>query len=197
MLVVDRRALSHVDRMAERVELLWTNERSGHRGAGGPPRQGVGANYQISTNTFLDNSGLRPITWIFDYLRALAYLVGIVAVTGLTLALAARARQHALDYHLARRMGLTRMQNVTVPDHRTRLAGRVRLRTRHRHRDRGRRPRLPVARPLPLAAAAPDVSGAAVTAAYTLVTAAVITAIGAIAVQRWYDRSNPAMLLRE
>jgi predicted lysophospholipase L1 biosynthesis ABC-type transport system permease subunit len=183
--------------MAERVELLWTNSDQATEALATLRAQGVGANYQITTNTFLDNSGLRPITWIFDYLRALAYLVGIVAVTGLTLALAARACQHALDYHLARRMGLTRMQNVrslTIElgslvgfgcalgvATATGAVGLV-----YRLLDLYRSLPPPPTYPVPT-----------VTAAYTLVTAAVVTGIGAVTVQRWYDRSNPAMLLRE
>jgi putative ABC transport system permease protein len=197
MLVIDRRALTHVDRMAERVELLWTTNDDATAALAALRADGVGANYQITTNTFLDNSGLRPITWIFGYLRALAYLVGVVALTGLTLALAARARQHALDYHLARRMGLTRMQNTrsltielgTLIGFGCALGiatatGAVALVYRMLDLYRSLPP--PPTYPVPATAAA-----------YALGTAVLMTGVGAIAMQRWYDRTNPSELLRE
>ena len=197
MVVVDRRALSHVDKLAERVELLWTSRDQLAPALAALRADGVEVNYQITATTFLDNTGLRPITWIFDYLRALAYLIGVVALTGLTLALAARARQHALDYHLARRMGLTRMQNtrsLTIELGAlvgfgcalgmATASGAVAL----------------VYRLLDLYASLPPPPTypvPTVAAAYALVAAVLFTAIGAITMQRWYDASNPAMLLRE
>lgn len=197
MVVVDRRALHGVDPMAERVELLWTSNDQVRAALAALRADGVGANYQITTNTFLDNSGLRPITWIFDYLRALAYLVGVVALTGLTLALAARARQHALDYHMSRRMGLTRMQNtrsLTVELGAlvgfgcalgvATASGAVALVYKLLDLYRSLPP--PPTYPVPTVAVA-----------YAVITAIVVTGIGAITVQRWYDRTKPATLLRE
>lgn len=111
MLVVNRAALTHVDRQAERVEELWTTPAALTPALAALTADKVDANYQITTNTFLDNSGLRPVTWMFTYLQALAALIGLVSLTGLTLALAARTKQRALAYHMSIRMGLTPAQD--------------------------------------------------------------------------------------
>ncbi|MEO9133405.1 MAG: FtsX-like permease family protein, partial [Jatrophihabitantaceae bacterium] len=48
-----------------------------------------------------------PVTWIFGYLRALALLIGAVAVAGLVFALGARTRRRTVSYVMSRRMGLS------------------------------------------------------------------------------------------
>jgi putative ABC transport system permease protein len=111
LLVVDRADLPRLDPQTDRTEEVWTD--SGNVGAAlaALNRDGVDANYEISTNSFLDTTGLRPVTWIFSYLRALAYLTGLVALAGLTFALTTRTRRRALAYHLSRRMSLSRRQH--------------------------------------------------------------------------------------
>lgn len=197
MIVLNRAALRHVDPMAERVEELWTTSAQVTSALAALRADGVDANYQISTDTFLDSSGLRPVTWIFNYLRALALLTGLVALTGLTLALAARTRQQALAYHLARRMGLGRAQNLrslcvelgsllgfgcgagfAVAS--GAVASVYRL--------------VDLYGDLPPPPTYPAPTSAAVIAA---LAAAVLIVVGALSLQRLYERSSPSALLRQ
>ena len=109
MLVVNRAALPpRMPPLTERVEEVWTNGASVTAALAALRHDGVDANYEITPKSFLDNTGLRPVTWIFGYLRALAYLTGLVAFTALAFAFTARTRRRALSYYLARRMGLNR-----------------------------------------------------------------------------------------
>ncbi len=197
MIVVNRAALRHVDPLAERVEELWTTSAQVTPALAALRADGVDANYQISTDTFLDSSGLRPVTWIFDYLRALALLTGLVAVTGLTLALAARTRQQALAYHMARRMGLGRAQNLRSLCVELGIllglgcgagfavaSGAVAsvYQLVDLYRDLPPPPTYPVP----------------ITAALAIaLAAAVLTIVGALSLQRLYERSTPSTLLRQ
>lgn len=197
MVVVDRDALAHVDRMAERVEELWTTKSQLPAALAALRSGGVDANYQISTTTFLDNSGLRPVTWIFNYLRSLAVLTGLVALTGLTLALATRTRHQALAYHLARRMGLGRGQHLrslavelsilvavgcTIGGAVAAAAVALGYRLIDLYRDLPPPPTYPV----PIA-----------TAAGIAIAAVAVVAAGVLCLQTLYDRSNPNTLLRQ
>lgn len=108
LLVVNRAALpTHLPPLTDRNEEVWTTTASAPAALAALRRDGVDPNYEITPNSFLDNTGLRPVTWIFGYLRALAYLTGLVAVTALAFAFTARTRRRALSYYLARRMGLS------------------------------------------------------------------------------------------
>jgi hypothetical protein len=111
LLVVDRALLPPLDPQADRTEEIWTDAADAVPALAALRRDGVAANYEITPGSFLDSTGLRPLTWIFGYLRALAYLTGLVALSGLVFALTARTRRRALAYRLALRMGLTRRQH--------------------------------------------------------------------------------------
>lgn len=109
LLVVNRAALpAQLPVFTDRMEELWTDP--AHEGAALAALRaaGVDATFRVSPATFLDSTGLRPVTWLFGYLRALAYLTGAVAMTALAFAFTARTRRRALSYYLARRMGLSR-----------------------------------------------------------------------------------------
>jgi putative ABC transport system permease protein len=108
LLVVDRAALPTLPADTDRIEEIWTSDASAPAALAALRRDDVAASYEVSPRTFLNSTRLRPVTWIFGYLRALAYLTGLIALTALTFAFAARTRRLALSYHLARRMGLTR-----------------------------------------------------------------------------------------
>jgi putative ABC transport system permease protein len=109
LLVVNRRAFpTTLPAYTDRMEEIWTDPAHEAAALAALARDHVDPLFQISPDTFLDNTGLRPVTWIFGYLRALAYLAGLVAVTALAFAFTARTRRWALSYYLSRRMGLTR-----------------------------------------------------------------------------------------
>jgi len=108
LLVVDRAALPALPVDTDRIEEVWTSNASAPAALAALRRDGVPASYEVSPRTFLNSTRLRPVTWIFGYLRALAYMTGLIALTALTFAFTARTRRLALSYHLARRMGLTR-----------------------------------------------------------------------------------------
>lgn len=111
LVVVNGAALPRLDPAVDLTREVWTDPAHLQAALAALRADGVAANYEISPATFLDSTGLRPVTWLFDYLRALAYLIGLIAVAGLGFALAARTRRHALAYHLARRMGLSRRRH--------------------------------------------------------------------------------------
>jgi putative ABC transport system permease protein len=111
LVVVNRAALPRLDADVDLTQEVWTDQPHLPAALAALHADGVDANYEISPMTFLNSTGLRPVTWLFEYLRALAYLIGLIAVAGLGLALAARTRRHALAYHLSRRMGLTRRRH--------------------------------------------------------------------------------------
>jgi len=107
MLVVDRAALARVDPFVNRVEEVWTTNAQRQACLAAVGRDDVGISAEISPTSFLGHTGLLPIGWIGNYLRALAVLAGVIAATGLVLALGARTRERTASYVLARRMGLT------------------------------------------------------------------------------------------
>jgi len=51
---------------------------------------------------------LAAVTWTYGFFSALGALTGVIAIGGLLLYLATRARSRALSYGLTRRMGLRR-----------------------------------------------------------------------------------------
>jgi putative ABC transport system permease protein len=109
LLVVNRAALpAQLPVFTDRMEELWTDPAHEPAALAALQAAGVDPTFRVSPTTFLDTTGLRPVTWLFGYLRALAYLTGTVAVTALAFAFTARTRRRALSYYLARRMGLSR-----------------------------------------------------------------------------------------
>ena len=108
LLVVDRRTLASVDWYVNRVEEVWTSNRELTACLATLRRRDVEVFAEVTPRTFLGSSGLLPITWVFGYLRALAVLTGLVALSGLIFALTSRTRRRTTFYVLARRMGLTK-----------------------------------------------------------------------------------------
>ncbi len=56
---------------------------------------------------FTTDTNLRPVTWTFDYLRAIAGLVAAVSITGLLLYAVSRQRRQLPAYVMLRRMGMS------------------------------------------------------------------------------------------
>lgn len=106
LLVLDRAALTHVDRYAGQTQEVWTTTTDLPACVTALHRHHVSTIYQLNPNTFLTSTGLLPLTWIAGYLRALAILAGLVALTGLIFALGARVRRQTAAYVLTRRMGM-------------------------------------------------------------------------------------------
>ncbi|MDQ2796605.1 MAG: hypothetical protein M3Y06_05500, partial [Actinomycetota bacterium] len=107
LVVMEARHLPVANALVDRSDELWTTTTNVTPALDRLRQQGVEANYAISPTTFLDSSGLRPVTWVFGYLRAIALLTGAVGVAGLGYAFASRTRRRAHAYHLARRMGMS------------------------------------------------------------------------------------------
>jgi hypothetical protein len=72
-----------------------------------PKLQDLGAQPLLGLNRqqAVDGSVLQFATWSFDFVRALGVFVGLLVVAALVLHLAARQRQHALEFAFLRRMG--------------------------------------------------------------------------------------------
>jgi putative ABC transport system permease protein len=112
LLVVPRRTLDHIDPYANRVEEIWTSSDRLPAAVAALQRIGRPPVREISPGQFLGATQLRPVTWTFGYLQALAVLIGLIAVAGLLLYLSARQRATLVSYVLLRRLGLTRRAHV-------------------------------------------------------------------------------------
>ena len=110
--VVDRTALADVDPQADRQNQIWTSAADHDAARLTVMRDGYTILADVTPHQIVTATGLLPLTWIFDYLRALAIMIGLVAVVGLVFALAARTRQRTVSYVLSRRMGLTRVAHL-------------------------------------------------------------------------------------
>jgi putative ABC transport system permease protein len=106
MVVIDRSAIPRIDPGADIANQLWTSD--AHLGSALALLQNDGLTMlgKLTTDVAIGSTGLLPVTWIFDYLRALAILIGVVAIAGLVFALAARTRRRTVSYVMSRRMGL-------------------------------------------------------------------------------------------
>jgi putative ABC transport system permease protein len=107
LLVVNRTALAHVDPALNRANEAWTVPAQVAAIDARIQRDGYRVLGRLNPAIRVGNSGLLPITWIFGYLRALAILIGAVAIAGLVFALSARTRRRTVAYVMSRRMGLT------------------------------------------------------------------------------------------
>ena len=118
MIVVDSHALSTVDdavtagAQTERLNQFWTNAHQYGRA-----RALIGANhfsvlFELTSDVVVGTTGLLPVTWLFGYLRALAVLIGVVAIAGLVFGLAARTRRRRVSYVLSRRMGMSKIAHL-------------------------------------------------------------------------------------
>lgn len=112
MIVVDQRALAGIDDGTERTNQVWTDD-----SRYGQARRLVEADrysvlFELTSRIVVGTTGLLPVTWVFGYLRALAILIGVVAIAGLVFGLAARTRSRRVSYVLSRRMGMSRATHV-------------------------------------------------------------------------------------
>lgn len=114
MLVVDRGRLGEADRYADRQIEVWTNQEHVDALMRSLAAQGVEVDRQRTPDTFVTAVDLLPVTWTFDYLRTIASLTGLIAITALLLYLAVRQRQRFAAYHLSARMGLRPSGQVRV-----------------------------------------------------------------------------------
>ena len=112
MVVVDRTALDKVDPIFDRNNQIWTSEADNVPVRNVLDRLGYNVLDELSPQIVINTTGLLPLTWIFSYLRALAIMIGLVAIVGLVFSLAARTRRRTVSYVLSRRMGLTRAAHV-------------------------------------------------------------------------------------
>ena len=112
LLVVDRHALSGLDRFAERTEEVWTTNRDAGPAGAAIAAGGIRVTGRLSGDDIVRNTELYPLTWTFGYVGALAVLAGVIGVLALMLYLAARQRTRVAAYALSRRMGLTRRRHV-------------------------------------------------------------------------------------
>ena len=112
MVVVDRAALRDVDPNADRNNQVWTSTAHITAARNVIDRAGYSVLDEVTPNVVVATTGLLPLTWIFSYLRALAIMIGMVAIAGLIFALAARTRRRTVSYVLSRRMGLTKAAHL-------------------------------------------------------------------------------------
>jgi putative ABC transport system permease protein len=112
MVVVDRTALSHVDTNADRLNQVWTSDAQLDEAVLWIKAAGYNVLTEITSDVVIGTTGLLPVTWILGYLRALAILIGVVAIAGLVFALAARTRRRTVSYVLSRRMGMTKLTHL-------------------------------------------------------------------------------------
>jgi putative ABC transport system permease protein len=112
MLVLDRGSLAHIDPAVDRGNEVWTSAAQVDAVSRVIARDGYTVLTQFAAQVRVTNSGLLPVTWIFGYLRALAVLIGAVAIAGTVFALSARTRRRAVAYVMSRRMGLTKRAHL-------------------------------------------------------------------------------------
>ncbi|HJQ41486.1 MAG TPA: ABC transporter permease [Jatrophihabitantaceae bacterium] len=112
MVVVDRTALDDVAITSDRNNQVWTSERDNIPVRNVLDKLGYNVLDELTPDILINTTGLLPLTWIFSYLRALAIMIGLVAIVGLVFALAARTRRRTVSYVLSRRMGLTRAAHL-------------------------------------------------------------------------------------
>jgi len=112
MIVVDATSLVNVDTNADRENQMWTSTAELDSALAWLDTHGDSVLTEITSDVVIGTTGLLPVTWIFGYLRALAILIGVIAVAGLVFALAARTRRRTVSYVLSRRMGMTKLAHV-------------------------------------------------------------------------------------
>ncbi|PZS03609.1 MAG: hypothetical protein DLM56_08495 [Pseudonocardiales bacterium] len=111
LVVIDARRLPAVDPNVEYVSEVWSTKPHAEVLAA-MATQGAREFYQITPVGVIDATSYLSVSWTFGYLEALAALVGVVAVGGLLLYLATRARSRSVSYTLGRRMGLSRASHL-------------------------------------------------------------------------------------
>jgi putative ABC transport system permease protein len=112
LVVVDRSALRHVDTNVSRTNQVWTSDADDAAVGAVLTQAGYNVLDEVTPALVVGTTGLLPLTWIFSYLKALAIMIGMVAIAGLVFSLAARMRRRTVSYVLSRRMGLSRLGHV-------------------------------------------------------------------------------------
>jgi putative ABC transport system permease protein len=112
MIVVPTSALVSVDPDADRLNQWWTSDKELGSAYALMQQEGFSVLTELTSDVVIGTTGLLPVTWIFGYLRALAVLIGVVAIAGLIFALAARTRRRTVSYVLSRRMGMSKLTHV-------------------------------------------------------------------------------------
>jgi putative ABC transport system permease protein len=112
MVVVDRSALNSVDSDADRLNQVWTSNSQLGQAMLWINNAGYEVLTELTSDVVIGTTGLLPVSWILGYLRALAVLIGIVAIAGLVFALAARTRRRTVSYVLSRRMGMGKLAHL-------------------------------------------------------------------------------------
>lgn len=112
MVVVERSILDTVDPTSDRTNQVWTTAAHVVPVRNQLDRLGFNVLDELTPDILIGTTGLLPLTWIFSYLRALAIMIGLVAIVGLVFALSARTRRRTVSYVLSRRMGLTRAAHM-------------------------------------------------------------------------------------
>jgi ABC-type antimicrobial peptide transport system permease subunit len=112
MVVVDRAALQHVETSGSRTNQVWTSDAHNAPVRNLIDALGFSVLNEVTPAEVVSTTGLLPLTWIFSYLRALAIMIGLVAIAGLVFSLAARMRRRTVSYVMSRRMGLTRVGHM-------------------------------------------------------------------------------------
>ncbi|WAX56242.1 hypothetical protein M6B22_17115 [Jatrophihabitans cynanchi] len=112
MLVVERSTLVHVHTEEELLNQVWTSQARLSAAVAAFNTKPYSVLTQVTSDVVVGTTGLLPVTWIFGYLRALAILIGAVAIAGLVFSLAARTRRRTVSYVLSRRMGLRQVTHV-------------------------------------------------------------------------------------
>lgn len=112
MVVVDQRDLTKIDPDATRLNQLWTDDAHYAAGRALLAAHGYTVLFELTSDVVVGTTGLLPVTWLFGYLRALAILIGVVAVAGLIFGLASRTRRRRVSYVLSRRMGMSKTAHL-------------------------------------------------------------------------------------
>jgi putative ABC transport system permease protein len=112
MIVVDSSTLAKVDTNADRLNQWWTSNARIGSALALIQSEGYSVLTELTSDVVIGTTGLLPVTWIFGYLRALAVLIGVVAIAGLIFALASRTRRRTVSYVLSRRMGMSKLTHL-------------------------------------------------------------------------------------
>lgn len=105
LIVVDASALEPVDPLAGPVSEVWTRRSTADVRAALPAEVRIGR--VLERDTVFDVANFRSVSWTFDYLQALAVLIGAVGLGGLLLYVETRQRRRVASYAMSRRMGMT------------------------------------------------------------------------------------------
>lgn len=105
ILLVDATSLGEVDRSAGRFTEIWSTRSETDVRAALP--QDARIIRALDRDTVFSVANFLSVSWSFDYLQALAALIGAVSLGGLALYLQTRQRSRVAAYALARRMGLS------------------------------------------------------------------------------------------